>query len=556
MTVETGFRFIRRERTMEIEEAKNFLCSELGRKCTTALREDSHAVLSWHVVRCPFCGKDRNVLSLENERTEADGHSGRHVHRLSGKPDKEAVLEWASPQESFFPETLELNRVHVPAELICRCCGMRSEPADGSSRVSVRSGHGKITVRCEVAEELSVLMYYLLRSRARDADQITLRKQRERVDEVLVFNLRKRRVYLEAYISGERILVYDLTYSAYETFARTAVCRLLQVVSVRRTIVKAFQEHYGRLPFSEKALTPESIIRLGHYGPFPLSFFEEMPLNNTTGTLDRSFRAAERFLTPGKAPELLQRSSLPKTKAIRRTFYENPCLFFYLREAELLWDAVRNQSCFHFFLADRASFVVLDLLHRSPATIVFFRDYIGARQTVSLLTMAAYETGHMRNYAASYTVMEPRERILEQKQWGKRTLQSTNEAGYYVPHRIWRFNAWNDCVDGYRFAVLTRQEDFEQAASDLHNCLATWRIHHTNPVIGVTRGDRYVAAIEMGMGQETACIVQAKISHNLDISRGAASLFAAFQKWMTKNELSFFDDEFELDWEFGIEQFR
>ena len=534
VTVENGFLLIHRERTLELDAAARILCSRRRWMYTSALRDYSRVVLTQDTARCPFCGRESRDV-YKGWAVLGIGSADPRVKSV-GNVDKHAVRAWASPQESLFPETLELNHVRIPQELVCRGCGMTSRPMEGYSHVQIQSSSRRITVSCEVTEDLGVLLYFLMKSQVRSAkNQFAFSGHREQVSEVLVFDLRKRRAYLEAYISEERVLVYDLTFSSYDEFDRTEICRLLKAHSVRRALARCFREHLGQLPFGEKDLTPEAFIRLTHYGPFPKCFFEEIPVNNDTGSVDRSFRAVDRFLVPGKVPELLRRSALPGGRSVRRAFYEKPGLCFYIREAEQVWRMVQDVNLFRRFLSDRSCYWVLSILHRLPATTCFFEDYIAARKVTGLLNAAAKEDMYMQRYAVFYSAMTSAAKARERKQWGKQLPGKVSDGGFYVPDPVWNCKAWNTCIGGYTCAVLTGQREFEQAAEDLNNCLAEWRIFSSRPVVGVKQGMTYKAAIEIGKSRGRACVVQARARNNEPVSRGGKKLFAAYLEWADRN---------------------
>ena len=526
--VDDGFIVRHRTRTVEIEDAERILCSRRRRNYATALREDCHAVLAWDTVRCPFCGKERSAVTLGRGRVRPD------ACEPAEEIDRETVRTWASPQMTLFHEALALNHETIPETYLCRYCGMESQRRKGSRQLRIDSDGKKLSVSCTGAEDLGVLLPLVLKSKKRvPTGTISLCDRAECVEETLVFNWKRRRAYLEASVSNETVLAFDLTFSSDDVFSETLLYRLLHTHAARRKLAHCFRDRLGALPFGEEELTPEAFVRLTRFGPLPRRFFQDIPIDEETGALDRSFRAAERFLTSANLPELLRGAALPQIKSVRRAFFEDPALFFYLREAEKMARLLPDRNLFLRFLHGSACYPALSLLHTFPATEDFFRDFSRVRTQAGLLHMLEKERGRFGEYAVFYSALAPAARSRERKRWEEQ-LPEVHDFEFHVPQRNRDGSTWDACVRGYSFVTLSGQKEFDRVAGDLNNCLSTWREEHATPVVGVRHGGRYCAAIEVGTLQGKPCVFQARTAGNRPIREGGADLFTAYRKWRRK----------------------
>ena len=67
LTVNSGYQIVRKTKEVDLSTAFEILSSEQQTKYTEAALYDDYAELVWHVVRCPYCGKETFLYEKENK---------------------------------------------------------------------------------------------------------------------------------------------------------------------------------------------------------------------------------------------------------------------------------------------------------------------------------------------------------------------------------------------------------------------------------------------------------------------------------------------------------
>ena len=91
-------------------------------------------------------------------------------------------------------------------------------------------------------------------------------------------------------------------------------------------------------------------------------------------TVEESFKkTAKRLKDPDSAIAFYEKSGLPSLKAVRRMFFTNSGLLFYLRECRILFETVGDVNCFLRLLRSDGIFQMLSDLNSRPRTEEFFK---------------------------------------------------------------------------------------------------------------------------------------------------------------------------------------
>ncbi len=519
--VPDGFVLKEERQTVDIEQARLLLRTRAQHRYTSAKRVGEQALLVRHKLVCPCCGQTTTSLAP------------RLLPGLSRKSriPRTVIDQWADPQTRFLEdETAELTfrEFDLPKTFLCPRCGYVSEPHTRTDTVCIGVSRQKITVTCPAAN------FDLLFSSPGfgDGGLIPLSLP---LTERLTFNLRNGHTSLHILgADGSVCCVRDIA-SGSKDWTCSTVYGLLKMKPVCRKLLRAFAALYGApLPFTKEDATPESFLLMARFrGYTSRHFFDSIPYEFASGIVDHSFRGAIRRLhNAEELPKLYADSKLPQTKSVKRLFFSQQGLFFYLREAEILWQIVGDVNLLRSILEMDHVFEILGFLHQCPGTARFFRDYLRVKGVGSLLFWLEHRWPLLMNLSAQYAAMSEVSRKAQQQEWQKTGLASLPHLPYSVPMKTGNRNIRDCTIDGYRFCWLGTKQEYHQAGIKLHNCLKNWE-PDCNPVIVVKKGKECKAAIEM----DGSIVMQALGQHNdplvLDLH-----LWKAFHKWLEKYSLA------------------
>ena len=535
--VPDGFIAVRRETAIAPEEAKAIIRRRRMDGFTSFRRRGDAIVLTEDRIRCPFCG------------SETPAYAPFHGAVPEAKKPRVGVRSferWADPQRAipgFVPDEYRLNNVWIPAEeYTCPVCGQDSTPLRRSRTLHIRARRGRAEISWDSAS-----LKRVLRSGCFSGGTLTLIPP---LSETVTFDLKKGRVVMRVTdAAGNLAAVRDLTGSR-NTREESSVCRLIAASEpVREQLWLAFREAYGQeLPFEEKDLTPELFTAVTRFVGYPREFYDAIPYDLETGRIEKSFRAVSRRLHRAAAlPALYGASGLPGMKSVKRSFFARPGLFFYLEEAEMLWEAAGDPNIFCRLLTIPHIYDVLSFLHRFPDCAAFFRDYMLERGGPGLLRLLTDHWDGLQGYIARYCIMRPSSRAAERRKWRGAAELIPGDMNFSIPMQ-YGYRDIADCsVDGFRFVWLRSKADYRAAGEALNNCLVSWQTTG-NPVVAVKRDGRYAAAIEVSDG----FVIQARAAGNRPMADSPA-LNRAYMKWRDKFRLEerpfmdLFDDDIPFD---------
>lgn len=241
-------------------------------------------------------------------------------------------------------------------------------------------------------------------------------------------------------------------------------------------------------------------------------------------------------------------STLPKVKSIKRIFFEDPGLFFYLRECEDFWSVLSDVNLLRELLQSPVIYDVLSQYHLHPGVFDFYKDYVKVKSPRSLLKLLTEHPNRTNDEAMVYVTYNRRAKLQEQLSWKRgrkvyRNFEEDDEEEYDdqcqpsykystpLAKVDWQIAPCN--IDGFVFAWLTNSFDYYETGRTLHNCLRSWD-RRLNPVIVVKENNKAIAAIEVSVSDRM--VVQAKTAHNEPIKEDSR-LSAAFERWKKKYSL-------------------
>ncbi len=560
--IPTGYTVTQEKITVSVDEAVKILKSRRRRKYISAFRTgyETTAELRKDIWRCPYCNHEQpTTLMLENAKKE--GKYLRGAYPLS----KAQIEKWGTHQLSLFRKADEMLTVNtapdITGEQTCIKCGRKSLPALSQRDVSLYCDNQVITVRAEISGIGELLAIPWLTQ-----GSITIQFP---IYEVAIFDLCSGHTSIELQSANDVCIARrDITTQPY-VWEKGVVYQLIRDnIVVNRTMRRLFSNIFnGMIPFGKDELTPEKYILMTRYVGFPRRFYDAIPYVPGGFQIEESFMEVEKKLhNIESAFVIFNESVLPKCKSIKKIFYSDPGLLFYLTECETLWRIIGDVNHFRVLLKNDCIFHVLSILRQRPRLFEYVSDYCrvkGARAMISIITevwLFSIEA------AIDYCTMCDSMKLAEQQQWKDRTQKSNQIADeddmydededddddeewfprfsnrsmmFSVPMKKPVTEIVNCVIDGFSFSWLRSGNDYYMVGKALRNCLGRWRTTY-NPVVAVKQDDKIVAAIEVGPDG----IHQVQGYHNTSISR-VPKLSEAYEKWRKRFNLK--DSRYSYD---------
>lgn len=522
-----GFRLIRREKILPIQDAQDLLLTRKKRNITSADRQGDEARIVWHVIECPFC---RSRLPA--------------CRRYMGKPpavSRQEIMKWAEPQYSLFSAgtgSLTLNAVRDPKEVYsCPRCGRESRPFRQSRTIRLTAETGKVTVSCPTADLKSILE---LMKRTR----ILKEHFRFPLKEILELNLRNGHACIRIVDSEDDVAaVLDVTYSG-GSWSGSAIFRVLETSDLaKRKMRRAFALACGgEPPFETGEFTPRNLVAMTRFQGFPRAFYDSVPYDLLSGAIEPGFKPVMKRIR--KTDDLIRafrRSRLPNAKCLRRVLFSNPGLFFYLPELEELWTIVSELNCFTRILESENAFVVLSFLHQYPAAFSFVRDYREVKGAVGTASFLIRQWPAAVGYVLRYSSMRGSAKKEESGRWKTVRFFWETQQEYSIPMHAVSERIVDCVIDGFSFEWLRARSDYVRAGHELNNCLGEWT-PGSNPVVIIKQKSRTLAAVELDADR----VVQVRAEDNAFIGRDEM-LYRAYKKWIGRFSLIDSYESFDFD---------
>lgn len=533
-----GHRIEEKSKRMPMAEAQRLLTTKAANRYTRAQRDGDTATLySTHLV-CPHC---RHWVVYNAHTVTVEEGVATYAPRRP-RPPKARVQAWADPQITFFDEeraTLQLT----PSDgqmtaFFCPTCGLKSYTASGYRQVDLSLRRGKISLRCSVESFEEILCLQQMKDRR---VHVTFP-----LYEVLTFHLGRGRVYLR-YEDENGALLYcrDVTELPRHMVGGAAYVVLTQSRLVMRRILSLFRQVWGgSLPFTEKMPPVSALVQMTRFVGYPRSFYTAIPYEMGTYRIQSGFRHSAQALHHISAlPRLYDIGGLPQAKSLRRLMFATPGFFFYLREVATLNAIFGDVNLICRFLAGHRAFQVLSSLHVCPKIEDYLSAYAHVKSPHRLLTRMEETWTSVYNEAVEYACMSPEMQRLSRYAWRhKDAVSPWKKLPYSIPMHPPAAEIPDCVVDGYTFFWLRSSNDYAHAARMLGNCLSEWT-PYSSPVVCVSKGGRYVAAIEV----RYPFVAQALGRNNVFLSHDPP-LRQAVLAWMERHHLQWSppDDDLEV----------
>lgn len=531
LNIPNGYTITENCTTLPLDAAARLLKTKRQHRYTSALRVGNNAVLARHIFTCPHCrhGSPAYVRFFS---------AGEY---LRGRIPRDAIDNWYAPQISMFDrETtfLELNKALTSEDLrdyICPRCGGQSSPGTSSYPVRLCSEGETISLSLTTFSLDTLLS---LPTFGNDNNVYFIPP----LTESIIFDFSTRKTYLRITDKADVLLYEEDVSRISDIWKDTLLYRLMQnntLVQRRLRHLFAVQMHTA-FPFSKAECTPEHFAVLTRFQSFPRSFHDAIPCTVKTGELDESFDEIAAALRCADAlPDLYKNSGLPRMKSIRKIFFTNPGLFFYLAEAAALWDVIKDPNFFRSTLSLPRIYEILAFTHQFPGSMDFFADYAKREGIKSLISLLIDFSGTVKMFAIRYAAMHPIARKTESFVFEEYDELPEPQVSltYSYPMRTKRTSDITDSiVNGYRFVRLRTSRDYALAGKELRSCLDE-HYPSIHPLFAIKKGSLFQCVIEI----RNDLVIQARMYNNAHIET-SPNVFRAFNKWIRHNHLQTIED--------------
>lgn len=527
LNIPLGYTIREETLTVSIEQAQEWLLTRKQKKYTCAQRGDFTVALTRHYIRCPYCNYKTYAYAREmNKAFDCGGRAGERV-------GKERVRSWTSQQTTLFEDErapLCLTPVvEVASDLICPHCKNTMHPSDQTRRVELAHVGHKIWIRAEVLDVMELLSLPCLFDGAVRLEFPLF--------EAVCFNFRNGHTYVRLETAEGRCLTTrDVTADKYAWTAGAVYDAIAKSKYVRRVVGRMFRHEWrGALPFYPSELGVDELRMLTMFVGYKRPFYSTIPFEKSTLAVDASFRLQARRMRHARdVVSLYEQAQLPSMKSVRKVFFENEGLFFYLPECERLWALFNDPNHFVALLKGKDAYQILSDLHMRPMMFTFLHDYLTVVSKQHLLKRMHKYWYSVCRYAVNYGSMSDSMRKRERDKWQKHQRGSAigNFPAFAIPmctptERI------RDCtIDEFTFSWLKTSADYEEAGKALRNCLTEWSTHNY-PVVCVRKAGKIIAALEV----RNHFVYQARTANNNGLD-AVPGLRSAYRKWHAKNHLS------------------
>lgn len=532
LKIPNGFTILEKKRTVDAVTACKLLNSRRLLHYTRAERHKENYEITWHVIRCPYCGRETPAYLKYLQPREL----------LKGFVRKKAPEEFVSQQLSFYDtgiqKTFLVQNPIRPNKFHCPRCGLVSTAAEPTEFLTVKSSDSVVSVEREIPDFSDLMEIDWINELAIN-DLTGLREK-------LVFDFEQGRTYLQ--IVNETGVCKQLDLTETDSMPTNDILeqQLKTNIQLKMTLRTAFQRRQKEpLPFALSELELPQWILLTQFQGFPRAFYDQIPFSKENpNALHGSFiHIAEQLRTPEAAMAALKNSSLPDIKSVRKLFLEHPGYFFYLKECAMLYGILQDPNLLCRALQPRRSFMsylTLGFLHRCPGAIKFYQDYARIMGAVGLCRRLESKKIGCENYGyiENYVLSEPDMQEAEHRRWKEKKCHfvRSHQEGFCLPIApMPPEDIPNSEIDGFSFRWLRSEREYAAAGKAMSNCLGDWEIEE-GPVLTVTpnlKGQKGipVAAVEVeSYPRDAKLINQALEAGNKRIEKGSP-LYLALRKW-------------------------
>ena len=528
LNIPLGYKIEKKIHNMTVNDAREILLTKKQKKFTSAIRSEYDVSLAEHFITCPHCGNKVNLYAKNLKK--AFNIQAFSPYRLK----KEVILDWTSQQIDLFKETykpLLLNHmIKVNDELSCPKCKNTMKPSEETRKVEIRYHRHKLFIRAEV---LDVTELFSLPCLTGGSVYIEFP-----LYEVACFNFIKGHTYLRLEnAKGQCIAIRDITSDKYNWFSGTVYNVISKNKQVKRILRDLFNREWnGKIPFFPSELNVNELRMLTMFVGYDRNFYSSIPFKKDSLGVEESFiRQVKKMHHSRDTVKLFKNSNLPDMKSVRKIFFSDAGLFFYLEECERFWNLLNDPNYFTALLKNEEIYRILSDLHTRPMIFEFIEDFLKIFKAKRLLKLINKRWQSLCTYAVNYGSMSEHMRKGEREKWKQNKKGSGIDSvpDFSIPMIKEPAQRIRNCViDEFEFSWLKTSTDYKEAGEALNNCLTEWE-RENYPVVCVRKGGKIIAAMEI----RDDFVYQAYTANNCSLSK-EPGLINAYYKWHFKNNLS------------------
>lgn len=518
LKVNSGYQIVRKTKEVDLSTAFEILASKQQTKYTEAALYDDYAELVWHVVRCPYCGKETSLYEKEN----------RGARR---KFFDEEIAVKTGEQYSFLEKAEEHIVFHEekqPAETyVCKKCRHSSEHSEEVSIITI------------IHNEKSIKVFRVIRNmedllKVRWIDKISFNTIFP-LCEKISFDFEKGKTFLFVTDKNENV------FTSKEVTQNIIVNRkspLIDLISksrhLKRNIEKEFRKRSETYDFPYNECSFERLLVFTRFSGFRKSFYEAVPYELDYYRLDGSFEdTASKFYNLRSAMQMLKESSLPDVKSVKRIFLDNQGLFFYIKECEKIYDVLKDVNLLRRVLLDENIYHILGRLHTCEGYIHFYKALCLKEGKVRFCELLISHTFRLNLCAEKYCSMGEYKRQdyiwkmkVKENIYGDQFFGVVTSFDITVP-QMPRYIK-NCSIGQFFFRNLITMNDFYITATKLNKSMG-W---YDASVAAVVYQGEIVAAINVFERKILFVMTDKWMKEN-------APLYSAVKKWSEKYNLKF-----------------
>ncbi len=534
ITINKGYKIIEQTTTVDALLAYRILSTKKQFKYTSAeyLANTKQVALKRHTFVCPNCNAYRPAY--------------KHFvydYNLPKRMSPSRARQWCYEYRTLLDMDNETFDLYEPIDDLkgveCPVCGQKSSTSNLTEDILVEYNKGVIKVTCTLDRIFDVINI----DWAPTVEVVALP-----LVESVTFNVKKGTTFFELYDSnGKRLAIRDVTNMLPASKQVSKMIRLINSnVHVKRKLIEYFEKAWkGPIPFSINELDfSKANLITAYVGYTNVSFYNNILGDVSEPLISELYKATRKKLHYiNNCVSVVETSSMPHSKTIKATIYSNLHFLFYVKEIELLWKLFQyDHNLLSSFLTSETAHANLMTLYAYPGIVEFYADFASIKSPLELKNMLITSGKKAYLYGVYYSAYSERYKREAQKRW-KNFKEVLDEAYYSLNYtrqlepifatlpKEEESNRFSEqCINGYKFIALKSRYDFITAGKQLKNCLSTCGFR--NPVIGVMKYGRYVAAIEVCVAE--MLVEQAHLAENKSIDADQC-VFAAFKKWCKKN---------------------
>lgn len=533
ITINKGFKTIQKIDRLDLYSAydivlgtsKQFRYSEV-----MADIKDNAAYFIRDLLICPACG-----FQFGAYKHTIEGYNPQKVINRS------QAYEWCNIL-SLFDEPHKIMKIYKPFiptnDIICPNCSNSAPISSKTECYTFRYNRHKLSISTELTCIKDIL-------KLRWAGGFTITDFP--LTETITFNFKKGRIFLMLKTKNRTIAIKDISNSYSNTSGK-----LISVIDNNAFVKGALKNYFIKewkktLPYKKAELNFKRFCEMTIYIGYTKEFYSYIPYeyssNKETVCCDLFGKIRKNLRRYELTPNIFNTSSLPKTKAINRTMFGSPYLFFYIEEIEKLYSILGDVNYLITFLKDNKALVLLSFMHKYDNVFVFYEDYAKIKSRNSLLKNILRNSIDFNRYSMIYLSYGEKHRKMAQKYWKddfdghintelQNYFDTVRLEEFLYPDNVPVFSKMS--MDGYTFCLLKTRNDYVYYGKELNNCLGEMQIF--NPVICMNKNGHAVAAIEVNT--RDMFVEQALLKDNVPIEENK-SVYAAFKKWCKANCLQY-----------------